>query len=173
MIDDKLARQPAAGKAQTSSNECSSQHSSTKHATFEFTIKRNSSNNACRARHMCYVRTHTALVLELTADVFEPANGECYRDLTSDLRWPPLLIHRDLLVSAFWRALATGWDDCLSSTLNKGNMSDHGYDEDFEEYSDEGFEVRKAATADESQDSTASAACCPMIPAFCCPTERQ
>jgi hypothetical protein len=25
-------------------------------------------------------------------------------------------------------------------------MSDHGYDEDFEEYSNEGFEVRAAAT---------------------------
>lgn len=29
-------------------------------------------------------------------------------------------------------------------------MSDHGYDEDFEEYSDEGFEVRKTATLEMS-----------------------
>jgi hypothetical protein len=39
-------------------------------------------------------------------------------------------------------------------------MSDHGYDEDFEEYSNEGFEVRVAATPQLNDRTALALHCC-------------
>jgi hypothetical protein len=52
-------------------------------------------------------------------------------------------------------------------------MSDHGYDEDFEEYSDDGFEVWKAATQQLSSRTALpllllDASSSPSLCCFCC-----